>query len=83
MLARYWVWQALDCSTLLALREEAVPSTESCDTMTVPILYALLMLALATVAVAFSFRGLVALRARRRAAWELDRAEWRRWLTRV
>jgi hypothetical protein len=51
--------------------------------MTLPILYALLMLALATVAVTFSLRGLVALRARRRAAWELDRAEWRRWLTRV
>jgi cell division protein FtsL len=51
--------------------------------MTLPILYALLMLALATVAGTFSYRGLVALRARRRAAWELDRDEWRRWLTRV
>ena len=50
--------------------------------MTLRILYAFLVLALATVAVAFSYRGLVALRARRRAAWELDRAEWRRWLSR-
>ena len=60
-----------------------VPSTESCYTMTLPMLYALLMLALATVTVTFSYRGLVAFRARRRAAWELDRAEWRRWLSRV
>jgi cell division protein FtsL len=51
--------------------------------MTLPMLYALLMLALATVTVTFSYRGLVAFRARRRAAWELDRAKWRRWLSRV
>ena len=64
-------------------RKEAVPSTESCDTMTFPILFAFLVLALAAVAVTFSYRGLAALRARRRAAWELDRVEWRRWIVRA
>jgi hypothetical protein len=34
----------------------------------------------AAVAVAIYFFGGV--RARRRAAWELDRAEWRRWISR-
>lgn len=51
--------------------------------MTFPILFAFLVLALATVVVTFSYRGLAALRARRRAAWELDRVEWRRWLSRA
>ena len=50
--------------------------------MTLLILSAFLVLALATVAVPFLYRGLVALRARRRAAWELERVEWRRWLRR-
>ena len=50
--------------------------------MTLLILYATLVLALATLAVA-SYRGLVTLRARRRTAWELDRVEWRRWLRRA
>lgn len=64
-------------------RARKVPSTESCDTMTFPILFAFLVLALAAVAVTFSYRGLAALRARRRAAWELDRGEWRRWIIRT
>jgi hypothetical protein len=61
----------------------AVPYTESCDTVTFPIFFAFLVLALAAVVVTFTYRGLAAVRARRRAAWELDRVEWRRWLSRV
>jgi hypothetical protein len=41
----------------------AVPYTESCDTVTFPIFFALVVLALAAVAVTFTHRGLVAVRA--------------------
>jgi hypothetical protein len=61
----------------------AVPYTESCDTVTFPIFFAFLVLALAAVALTFTYRGLAAVRARRRSAWELDRVEWRRWLSRA
>jgi hypothetical protein len=51
--------------------------------MTFPILLAFVALALAAVVVTFTYRGLVVVRAQRRAAWELDRVEWRRWLRRA
>ncbi len=47
------------------------------------------MIALAALAVAMTavvgaraYRNLAVARHRRRAAWELDRVEWRRWMTR-
>lgn len=47
------------------------------------------MIALAALALAMTavvgvgaYRGLALARHRRRAAWELDRAEWRLWITR-
>ena len=47
--------------------------------------FALVLLALA-LAVAITAAGahfaLAGVRGRRRAAWELDRAEWRRWMSR-
>ena len=48
------------------------------------------MIALAALAVALTavvgagtYRGLATARNRRRAAWEMDRVEWRRWITRA
>jgi hypothetical protein len=41
--------------------------------------YVALALATAVVLAIYHFGGL---RARRRAAWELDRAEWRKWISR-
>ena len=43
---------------------------------------AALALALTAVVAAGAYRGLATVRDRRRAAWELDRVEWRRWITR-
>jgi hypothetical protein len=50
--------------------------------MTMTILFAFLALALVMAIGPVSYRGLAGLRARRRAAWELERADWRLWITR-
>jgi hypothetical protein len=50
--------------------------------MTQTILLALLIVALAALVALMMYHGLAGARARRRAAWELDRAEWRQWITR-
>ncbi|MEZ0336290.1 MAG: hypothetical protein ACAI18_20040 [Gemmatimonadales bacterium] len=42
----------------------------------------LLGVALAIASGGAARRDLAGVRARRRAAWELDRAEWRRWMAR-
>jgi hypothetical protein len=44
--------------------------------------FLLAFLALAAAVALVSYHGLAGARARRRAAWELDRAEWRQWITR-
>lgn len=44
--------------------------------------FVLLALALTLAAGAVAHFALAGVRARRRAAWELERAEWRRWITR-
>lgn len=46
------------------------------------ILLALLMVAVATWLTFMAYHGLAGVRAERRAAWELDRAEWRQWISR-
>lgn len=46
------------------------------------IFLAVLAVALTAVVLGATQRALVGARARRRATWELDRAEWRRWITR-
>lgn len=46
------------------------------------ILLVFLAVALATAIAAFTYRASAGIRARRREAWELDRAEWRRWISR-
>lgn len=45
------------------------------------ILFALFAVLLATAA-AVTYRASAGLRGRRREAWELERAEWRRWISR-
>jgi hypothetical protein len=47
------------------------------------ILVALLAVALATAILVFTYRASAGLRGRRREAWELDREEWRRWISRL
>ena len=47
---------------------------------TIPLLF---LLAASTIAVvAFTYRASAGVRGRRREAWELERAEWRRWISR-
>ena len=48
--------------------------------MTKTILLAFLVVAL--VAAVVAYRSLAGFRARRRTAWELERAEWRLWISR-
>lgn len=50
--------------------------------MTPTIVLVLLVLALAAPVALKMHHGLAGARARRRAAWELDRADWRQWITR-
>ena len=50
--------------------------------MTSIIFLAFLAVALAVAVFALTYRPLAGVRARRRAAWELDRALWRLWITR-
>ncbi len=50
--------------------------------MTSTILVAFLAVALAAAVSAVTYRGFAGVRARRRAAWELDRARWRQWIAR-
>jgi hypothetical protein len=45
-------------------------------------LFVFLTLALATGIAAGTYRASAGVRGRRREAWELDRAEWRRWIKR-
>lgn len=45
-------------------------------------LFALLFIAVATAIAAVSYRASAGLRGRRREAWELERAEWREWISR-
>jgi hypothetical protein len=46
------------------------------------ILLILLAVTLALAIAAFTHRATAGLRVRRREAWELDRGEWRRWISR-
>lgn len=46
------------------------------------ILFVLLLLSLSLVIAGATHRALAGVRVRRRTAWELDRAEWRRWIAR-
>jgi hypothetical protein len=46
------------------------------------ILVALLAVALAMAVAAVTYRASAGLRARRREAWELERDEWRQWISR-
>jgi hypothetical protein len=50
--------------------------------MTSTMLIAFLALALAAAVSARTYRAFAAVRARRQAAWELERAVWRQWITR-
>lgn len=50
--------------------------------MTKTLLFAFFAVPLATAIIAATYRSLAGLRARRRTAWELERAEWRHWITR-
>jgi hypothetical protein len=50
--------------------------------MTSTILIAFLTVASATAVSAVSYRTFAGVRARRRAAWEVDRALWRQWIAR-
>ena len=50
--------------------------------MTSTILIAFLAVALGAALSAVTYRAFAAVRARRRAAWELDRALWRQWIAR-
>jgi hypothetical protein len=61
---------------------EAVPSTEGREAMTKTILLAFLAVALLTAVAVATYRSLAGLRDRRRTAWELERAEWRLWISR-
>lgn len=45
-------------------------------------LFALLFVVLATAIAAVTYRASSGLRGRRREAWELERAEWREWISR-
>ena len=45
-------------------------------------LFALFAVLLAITLAAVTYRASAGLRVRRREAWELDRAEWRRWISR-
>ena len=47
------------------------------------ILFVLLAVALATTILVFTYRASAGVRGRRREVWELDRAEWRRWISRL
>ncbi|HEY9506386.1 MAG TPA: hypothetical protein VIQ27_10465 [Gemmatimonadales bacterium] len=46
------------------------------------LLFVFLALALVTGIAAVTYRASAGLRSRRREAWELDRAEWQRWIKR-
>ena len=46
------------------------------------ILFALFAVLLATALAAVTYRASAGLRGRRRVAWELERAGWRRWISR-
>jgi hypothetical protein len=46
------------------------------------ILFALFTVVLATALAAVTYHASSGLRGRRREAWELERAEWRRWISR-
>jgi hypothetical protein len=48
--------------------------------MTSTILIAFLAVALAAAVAAGTYRAFAGVRARRRAAWEVDRALWRQWI---
>jgi hypothetical protein len=50
--------------------------------MTKTILLAFVVITLATAVAATIYRGLAGVRARRRDAWELERADWRHWMSR-
>jgi hypothetical protein len=50
--------------------------------MTKTIFLAFLTMTLTTAVAGTTYRSLAGLRARRRAAWDLERAEWRLWITR-
>ena len=50
--------------------------------MTNTILFAFVAVALVIAVAAARYYDLVAIRARRRTAWELERAEWRAWMAR-
>ena len=50
--------------------------------MSSSILFALVAVTLATTIVAVTYRASAGLRGRRREAWELERAEWRQWISR-
>ena len=50
--------------------------------MSSTILFVLFAVALATVTAAVTYRASAELRGRRRQAWEVERAEWRRWISR-
>jgi hypothetical protein len=50
--------------------------------MTSTMLIAFLAVALAAAVSAVTYRAFAGVRARRRAAWELDRARWRLWIAR-
>jgi hypothetical protein len=50
--------------------------------MTSTIFLAFLAVALSVAVSAVTYRALAGVRARRRTAWELDRALWRLWITR-
>ena len=58
------------------------PPTESGDIMPSTLPFVLLAVALATAIATVTYRASAVLRSRRREAWELDRAEWRRWISR-
>jgi hypothetical protein len=50
--------------------------------MTKTLILGFLAVPLATAIIAAAYRSLAGLRARRRTAGELERAEWRHWITR-
>ena len=68
-------------STHLAVRHQRrlpAPKVATVPSQTI-LLFVALAFATAVVLVIYYLGGL---RARRRAAWELDRAEWRKWISR-